>query len=223
MRARSLVLVPTELERRALLELGGIDPALGELELAGFGPIAAAARTAQLLARLRPRRVLLLGIAGTYLPERHPVGSALSCTSVALEGVGAGEGPSARSAAQLGFAHWSGAAGGPAIGERLELARASANGHDPGALLLTVCAASDSAELASARRARFPGCAAEDMEGFAVALACALEETPLAIVRGLSNVAGERDTRRWEIRSALEAVRALALEALRCEAWEARA
>jgi futalosine hydrolase len=213
---RTLVLVPTELERRIVLELGGLDPTLARIELAGFGPIAAAARTMQLLASLLPRRVLLIGIAGAYRPERHPSGSALGFARVALDGVGAGAGEGARSAAQLGFPHWPGSAdttGGP-VGETLDLEPRS---PADGALLLTVSSASDSSELALARRARYPEAAAEDMEGFAVALACALERVPLSIVRGISNAAGERDTRRWDVRGALRAARELALEVLQRE------
>jgi futalosine hydrolase len=57
------------------------------------------------------------------------------------------------------------------------------------------------------------------MEGFGVALACALARVPLAIVRGISNAAGERDTKRWRIREALAAARETALELLRRPDW----
>src|SRR5439155_15243049 len=97
-----------------------------------------------------------------------------------------------------------------AIDERHPLARAL---HDPArpALLLTTCAASDSAAHAAIRRARFPDALAEDMEGFGVALACRLAGVPLSIVRGVSNVAGERDPARWRIPAALAAARTRAL------------
>lgn len=49
------------------------------------------------------------------------------------------------------------------------------------------------------------------MEGFGVALACALHGVPLSIVRGFSNAVGERDPSRWKIPLALGAARALAL------------
>ena len=45
---------------------------------------------------------------------------------------------------------------------------------------------------------------AEDMEGFAVATACRLANVPLSIIRGISNVAGDRDHRRWEIDLAID-------------------
>ncbi|MFM8578800.1 MAG: hypothetical protein ACKOCN_08370, partial [Planctomycetaceae bacterium] len=51
----------------------------------------------------------------------------------------------------------------------------------------------------------FPGAVAEDMEGFGVAMACRLVGVPLTIVRGISNIAGDRDTRQWRIRESLAA------------------
>jgi futalosine hydrolase len=53
------------------------------------------------------------------------------------------------------------------------------------------------------------------MEGYAVALACALAGVPVSIVRGASNVVGDRDPARWRIPSALSAARERALRMLR--------
>ncbi len=207
----TLVLVPTDLERRRLADLGGFPPGLALEYTGGFGAVAAAARSMQLLAELRPARVLLVGIAGSYDVERWPVGSALEFGAVAVDGIGAGEGSAAQGPSALGFPQWPGSPDGRvgAIEERLALSA------PPGApLLLTTCAASDGPAHAALRRARFPAAAAEDMEGFAVALACALASVPLRIVRGLSNAVGLRDPRAWRIPAALGAARSLALEIL---------
>lgn len=207
----TLVLVPTDLERRRLADLGGFPPGLALEFTGGFGAVAAAARSMQILAELRPARVLLVGIAGSFDVERHPVGSALEFGAVAVDGIGAGEGPRARGPSALGFPQWPGSPDGRvrAIEERLTLCA------PPGApLLVTTCAASDGPEHAALRRARFPGAVAEDMEGFAVAFACALAGVPLRIVRGLSNAVGLRDPRAWRIPAALEAARATALAIL---------
>jgi futalosine hydrolase len=59
------------------------------------------------------------------------------------------------------------------------------------------------------------------MEGFGVALACALARVPLAIVRGISNAAGERDRKCWRIHEAMSAARVTALELLRRRDWGA--
>ncbi|NBP81545.1 futalosine hydrolase, partial [bacterium] len=56
---KTLVLIPTDLERRQLAErLADVLDASDGVELCGFGPVAAAARTAGLLATLQPRRVV---------------------------------------------------------------------------------------------------------------------------------------------------------------------
>ncbi|NDH95322.1 MAG: futalosine hydrolase, partial [Planctomycetia bacterium] len=67
------------------------------------------------------------------------------------------------------------------------------------------CAASATAEDAATRLEEFPTAVAEDMEGFAVALACRLAGVPCQIIRGISNRAGDRDKARWQIEPALRA------------------
>jgi futalosine hydrolase len=47
------------------------------------------------------------------------------------------------------------------------------------------------------------------MEGFAVALAAQRFGVRLTIVRGISNVAGDRDQSRWRLGEALTAARAV--------------
>jgi futalosine hydrolase len=202
----TLVLVPTELERARLADLGGFAPGAALVDLAGFGRAAAGARTAQRLALLRPARALLLGVAGTYDPERAPVGSAVEFGRVAVDGIGVGSGATHRPPPKLGFPQWPGSSGEPPIYDELALASGSR------ALLVSTAAASADPHEAALRRARFPDALGEDMEGFAVALACALAGVPLAIVRGFSNVVGDRESTRWRIPAALAAARALALE-----------
>jgi futalosine hydrolase len=190
---RTLLLVPTELELARLVELGGFPADSARIELCGFGPVAAAARTAQLVARHSPATVLLVGIAGSYDLGRLPVGSAAAFRETAIEGLG------------QGFPQW------PGIGERVALA----SGSRAEGLLLTVCKPSHSPAEAATLRARFTGAAAEDMEGFGVALACALAGVPCTIVRGISNACGDRNTRGWRVDEALSAARGLALGQLR--------
>ncbi len=208
----TLVLFPTELERARFLDLGGLEPGFAVVKSCGFGPVAAAARSAELLSRLRPARVLLVGIAGAFETERHPIGHALTFGSVALDGIGVGRGASFQAATELGFPH-------EPLYASLPLARPVPPGSTEPGLLLTVCAASGSSADALARRERFPAAVAEDMEGFAVALACAQSGVPLAIVRGISNRVGERDPRGWRVPAALSAARRLATEVLACPLW----
>lgn len=211
----TLILVPTELERSRLADQGGFPAGAGLVATIGFGPVAAAARTSALLAELTPSRVVLVGIAGTYDPDVLPVGSASEFDAVAIEGIGVGEGERLLAPPALGFPQWPGASAATAIQDRIVLAPFVPRADAP-RVLLTTCAASDSAEHAARRRARGGGARtetvlAEDMEGFGVAFACALADTPLAIVRGISNVVGDRDPAHWRIPSALLAARELAL------------
>jgi futalosine hydrolase len=206
--ASLLLLVPTAGERRVL------EAALGDacrIELCGFGPVAAAARTAELLARHSPARVLLAGLAGR-IDERLAIGSAYVFSEVACFGIGVGSGSAFETAGGMGWPHWPGDPTGPhrSIGDVIPLARSPSVDGTPAGLLLTACAASaDRADVADRRRL-FPAAVAEDMEGFGVALACRLAGVPLEIVRGISNAAGDRDHARWAIEPALSAAARLA-------------
>lgn len=216
--SNTLVLVPTEMERLRLAPTlaGGLDGG-DRLELCGFGIVAAAARAAALLAALAPDRVLLVGIAGR-LDQSLATGSAHRFDRVACHGVGVGSGAAFVPAAALGWPQWPGDPGGSAaaIGDVIELPRPhGAAGTAPSAgLLLTACAASATADDAVSRTKLFPAATAEDMEGFGVALACRLHGVPLAIVRGISNDAGDRDHARWQVTAALDAAASLALRIL---------
>ena len=83
-----------------------------------------------------------------------------------------------------------------------------------GGELLTVCAASANESDAALRLARHPDATAEDMEGFGVAVACYFGGVRLQIIRGISNRAGDRDKRNWNIDGALHAASALTLKTL---------
>ena len=201
------------------------------VELCGFGPVVAAARTAQLLALHRPTEVLLLGVAGA-LDQRLAKATAVECQSVVLYGVGAGTGTEYSTTGQMNWLQWSpdwqripgsGPAGptdraGEVIGDRLELFSPSQAGMvgeqgRRGVELLTCCAASASPGDVELRLQKFPDAAIEDMEGFSVAVACRLADVPLRIIRGISNRAGDRDLRRWDIDGAMRAAIELAMRA----------
>ena len=200
----TLLCVPTEFER-SILERVAPDLFAGEaasaVEVIGFGPVAAAARTSALIAQRCPERLILLGIAGG-LAGGPPVGEAAEFGAVALDGVGAGPGAGAEPGAALllpsalGFPQWQDAEG--EVHEQLALPA-------EGPKLLSVCAASGSRAEAALRRERFDGAAAEDMETFGAALAARMAGVPLHAVRGISNVAGDRDKGRWRVEPALEA------------------
>ena len=190
-----LILVPTALESELLFP----DGSPGRLAVCGFGLAAAGAGASHAIAA-NPGAAsdggVLVGAAGTYDPDRHPVGSAVVAGAIGCDGIGAGAGPGHRSAAELGFAE----------SDRIDLGA--------GPELLSVAAAAGSQAEAAARRARHPGAAGEEMEGFAVALAARLHGVGLTIVRGFSNVAGDRDRAGWRMEEALRRAAAMVTEAV---------
>ena len=188
------------------------------IQLCGFGPIAAAARASNLIARYQPDRVLLIGIAGTFDAQRYPVGSAHRFTQTRCDGIGVGTGDSFIGASQLGWSQFKGADAQPEIGDTLPLDSGFVSGIPASGTLLTCCSASDSAEMAATRRKRFPDVSAEDMEGFAVAMACNLADVPLQIVRGISNEVGNLNRDDWEIKKGILAAAELATQ-LMYRAW----
>ena len=206
----ALILIPTDLERRVVAPLLRLD-AVDRVALCGFGLVAAAARTAGLVAAARPRRVVLAGIAGRFAAG-PAVGTAAVFAEVGCAGIGIGLGAAHESAARIGWPQWPGEPGPPAsapIGDALRLAAGAGPDVPRAGELLTVAAASATAAEAALRRSAHPAAVAEDMEGFAVACACALAGVPCTIVRGIANEAGDRDHARWQTRPALEAAAAL--------------
>lgn len=206
---KTLLLVPTalELERLRALSPECVDGlAWASVELAGFGPVAAAARSAALIAQHRPSRLLLVGIAGGY--AGLDLGTALSFGSVALDGVGAGEGHSLRLPSAMGFPQVDAATPGGPVHETTTLA-------GDGPELLTVCAASEGGAMLAARTARFPNAVAEDMEAFGVALSARAAGVRLHVIRGISNAAGDRDVKGWKIDEALATAASRVLESTR--------
>jgi futalosine hydrolase len=199
----TLVLVPTELERAQLeRHFEG-----HTLECVGFGPIAAAARAAALIAATRARRVLLIGIAGSYDRSAQPIGTAHLFTSVVLDGLGVHTSTGFKGPRELGFAQV------PARGTHAAvfdvLALAAPQGTRP-ALLLTAPTASGDATECAARLERRPHALAEDMEAFGVALAAREFDVPCAVVRGISNAVGDRRFATWRVADALASAAELA-------------
>ena len=214
-----LILLPTQLEMDLIA--GQLSPeASTASEICGFGPIISAARTMQLITRYSPARVLLLGIAGTYLDDL-PIGHATIFDQVACFGVGVGSQASFQTAEAMGWPQWPGDANNSPIGDLIQLTqpRKIDTAADVGIkkLLVTVTSsASDENEVATRLRI-FPEAVAEDMEAFGVASACHLSGTPLFVVRGISNRAGDREKSNWKIKEALTAAVNLGLEIMKAE------
>jgi len=166
----------------------------GSVHVCGFGLAAAGAGAAHAIATHMADAetgVVLVGAAGTYDPDRFAIGTAIDASQVRIDGIGAGgAGP-----AQLGFAEADVIALGGSDGELLSVAEAAGTTLD-----------------AAGRAERHPDALAEEMEGFAVAVAAGLFGVPLRIVRGASNQAGDRNHAEWRMAEALAAARARVLE-----------
>jgi len=195
-----LYLIPTEFERQKvqaiLADRFPEQASRFQFQLCGFGPIAAAAKTMQLLVE-QPANIVLLGIAGTYQTERFPVGSATKFNHVVCHGVGVGSGEQFVSASELGWQQ------GEAVDDRIDCVGVSASELPRD--LLTVCSAADSQAEAAIRLAKNPTTVGEDMEAFGVAMACQMSGVECEVIRGFSNVAGDRDKTNWQIDQALSA------------------
>ncbi len=205
-----LVLVPTaiELQHLPVHFLQAIERKHAAIDLCGFGPVVAAARAASLIASHRPVRVVLCGVAGAIC-ESLEVARAYRFDAVACYGIGVGDGQAFKSASAMGWRQWAGSVHSDGDGKEsssvIEDVIQLSQPVDLGAsrLLLTSCAASQDKFEVARKRAAFPNALAEDMEGFAVAVACQLAGVPLSIVRGISNVAGDRGHSRWKIAEAM--------------------
>ena len=205
-----LILVPTSREMETVRQLLSRDDKDLAFQLCGFGPIAAAARAGALIARYKPERVLLIGIAGSFDTERCPLGTACRFDQVTCLGIGVGSGVNHQSAYELGWQQFSGGDVKPEIGDIITLDSSFVEGVPCAGKLLTCCSASANLDEASQRHRLFPDAVAEDMEGFAVAMACSLARVPLQIVRGISNCVGDRDHSTWLIDDALAAAAKMA-------------
>ena len=215
-----LILVPTPSELRTLRKVLADQEersrwagrhAEWAFQVCGFGPIASAARASALISRYRPERVMLIGIAGTFDRARVPIGSACRFDTVICDGVGIGLGDAHRGADEAGWSQFAGADSETPIGDTITLESSFVEGVPSSGTLLTCCSASADPPQADLRRRRYSDAVAEDMEGYGVAMACALERKPLQIVRGISNEAGDRDTGRWRIDEALAAAAEMAM------------
>ena len=197
----NLILVPTEGEHERLCRYWGQAlPNECAVEICGFGQIAAAARTSALIAKLSPRIVVLVGLAGTF-DSRCQIGKAYRFQRVRCDGIGVGLGTDRKAASEIGWNHFG------EIEDEIKVQPFNTKGASDYSqlVLLSVCAASASTEEAHQRKKRFPEAVAEDMESFGVALACQMAQCKLEIVRGISNQVGNRDHTNWLVDESLDA------------------
>ena len=198
-----------------------------KVEVCGFGPIASAARVSQVLSQSQYDHVILTGIAGAYREHDLRVGNAYLFHQVTCHGIGVGEGKSHLSSDELDWNQVEPSTGTgetgmiTAVKSHLELLvddhlfrETPLDDHSKHLALLSCCSASANPTEAAERSMRYPHASAEDMEGFGVAVACHLHQTPLCIVRGISNEVGNRDHQQWQVEQAMEAAAKLTMKLL---------
>jgi len=227
--ARPLLLVPTRFEL-AMIDLKLLETR--DVAVCGFGIATAGARTAQLLAEFKPTQVTLLGIAGR-LGSILEIGKAYRFSEIACYGIGAGAGQNFQTASEMGWNHWDSVSRdeadtnsiSPNQNITLGLQKSDSSISDVICIdecsisseiqaryqLLTTAAASINMNDVQLKITKYPHAVAEDMEGFAVAVACQLANVQLEIIRGISNHAGDRNKSNWYAKEAMTAAANLAL------------
>lgn len=232
-----LILVPTAFEagflfgdtiRKELINRRSVPYELAshkvQVALCGFGLAAAGVGAAYELGEFPRDRtgrvslpgVVLVGIAGTYQPWRVPVGSAILGVKTRCVGIGMGSGKIHQGAEDMGWPQGLSAPGIFPVNDCIPLFVPDLKGQSvPRVNLLSVTSVAATPIEAEERVSRHPDALAEDMESFAVGLATRLAEVSFTVVRGISNVAGDRHKDSWQIVEALTAAKEILLAILK--------
>ena len=193
-----LVCAATEMELEAF---GALHREAGQDSfLTGVGIPVALAQTLLIAGRLRPSRILNIGIAGAYPSSGLAVGDIVVGTSEVYGDVGF-ETPEAP-----GFRHISESPWGAPYQKPQPLTAFPEFAGARGGRGCTVNTCTGK-ETTGRLRERLFGAAFETMEGAAVAQGGIILEVPVCEVRAISNIAADRDMRPENIKFALESLR----------------
>jgi futalosine hydrolase len=187
-----------------------------EIRLAalGVGVVSAALSLGRLVATGLPQAAIMVGSAGAFPGSGVDVGDVVAADEEILAELGVLVGAGQGEAEQMGVAD---------LVQRVALDRSLTSEVIAAALalgpvrrgsVLTVVGVSARPEQAEARARRFRALA-ENMEGYALALAGRRFGFPAAEIRGISNHAGDRDKRRWDLTAAQERAQMAVLEHLK--------
>lgn len=207
-----LILIPTAIEAASLLdeprELQFGQPSETKINgrsfqaaLCGFGLAAAGVgATSAINKATEPvEQVILVGTAGSYDLDQHPVASTVVGGRVRCVDLGVPDNAGMRLTVELpGISPWP---------DELALNIPEELRSTPTGLLLSVAGPAVSREHATDRHRDFQPAVAEEMESYSVAIACRTLGIPLTVLRGISNLAGDRDKARWRMREAMQAVK----------------
>ncbi|MDO7907056.1 futalosine hydrolase [Paenibacillus sp. JX-17] len=202
-----LIMTAVEAERQAVLRgLNGDDRF--DVVIAGVGAPSAAARTAAAIAA-RPeayRCVISAGIGGGFA-GRAALGEIVIADTIIAADLGAETPDGFASVDELGFGS-SRIEAAPALSQRWAAALQAAGLPARYGPVLTVNTATGTAATAEALAARYPGAAAEAMEGYGAAVAAQAQQIPALEIRTISNAVGPRDRAAWRIPEALQQLQA---------------
>lgn len=177
------------------------------LVTSGPGMANAAAACAAAIERFRPTRIFNTGICGVYAADRALLGTAVIGRQAVFADTGAAGDSKFVSLKDMHLALASPA--GHDIFNSIKLDCTAAPAPIARADFLTVASVSGSPSAADTLSSRFPPDAGvllcEDMESAAVGLVALRCGIPCTVVRGISNLCGERDHNKWDINGAARA------------------
>jgi len=179
------------------------------LVVTGVGPVNAALEIGRVLGRFDVSGVVHVGLAGSFDADSAPLGSAVLASAEVFPEYGvAGDDGLALTDGDFAFAQRE--RGEQKIFQAIELkpdAAAATLGLSlplgiSRGTFLTVAGVTGTRRRALERKSRH-GALAENMEGFALALAAFAENVPYIELRTISNDVGERDWSKWVFEKAL--------------------
>lgn len=205
---KTLILVPSPMEFTHLKEVpqfkkAGIYHVISRTEtwaICGIGPAAAAFSSGHLITRLMPERVILLGIAGAYRESGLKLGDVVQAHSETFADLGYQDARGFHTLDELNLPVLP--LGEQTLGARYTLPLLDED--QPSGNFLSVTTLTNDATRATLLARQFSA-VAENMEGAAVALACAVHDCPFYQVRAISNFVGPRGS--WLIKPALANLR----------------
>jgi futalosine hydrolase len=183
--------------------VAAVDPGLVRLVPLGAGVVSAALTLGRLAALGLPEAAIMVGSAGALPGSGCGLGDLVAADEEILAELGVLTGPGQGDPGEVGLA---------GLVQRVALDRSlvdevTAAVEPPTEVrrgtLLTVVGVSAQPEQAEARARRFQALA-ENMEGYALALAGRCFGFRTAEIRGISNRAGDRDKSRWDLTTAQE-------------------
>lgn len=177
--------------------------------ITGVGPVNAALAMGRVLGQGQITAVLNTGLAGSFNLEAAPLGTMVMASEECWPEYGFW-GKNGFCARELGFCQWT-ALGG--IYDRLPLTDALSiiglklppESVPRRGVSLTVAGVSGTSERARELERRY-GALVENMEGFAVAYACARQGLPFVEIRAISNLVGSREPEHRDFPGALAAL-----------------